>query len=573
MKKRIVSLLLAVLMLAFLTPLPRVCAFSSGAEIMAQIEDIYAAARSNAHLYSFYRKCAALVNWEVYLLGITKEVTACNGNGEYDAYCKKEVSSGGYHITPYGADQYTLSSALNTISMNGTRDVYNIVVGFQWSNTTLGRRYGHTCFINAILDGMVYYCESFDLEMNGKMIREGKPIVCSIEDFCDYYADWTVFDGVIYFGIRDYVDACTAYPAHLYVRTQESMTMRAYPCGPEIDALSQSIRAVGSGERLYVTALYRNAEGEYWYQIQENDKVGYIPAEETYVAKACLDDIRAVDVAVPGILRPGEGFTITGTVASRRSTIGSVVARVYDLNSGSDKPVLQSVVEPQALSCDLQRSGLAAGLAFSSLPIGHYRLLLSANAAGYCLVDGHRNSLREEEKLWQSDFYVSDSTDFVQVRFDGNGGNAELDSVLVRREDMLTELPGASRTGYLFDGWYTEEGTALEIGQAIAFDMSVFARWTRDSLNGWYCVDGVWHAYLNGEPLTGWHRVEGLEYCFTEDGAVRTGWALRGLRPCYLNASGAAASGTVSTAVGSCRFREDGTPYPIWEDPLLRMGQ
>jgi hypothetical protein len=57
-------------------------------------------------------------------------------------------------VKAYPASQYTLLDALNTITRNGTLDVYNILVGFQRTNTQLGSIYGHALLIHGIIDGM-----------------------------------------------------------------------------------------------------------------------------------------------------------------------------------------------------------------------------------------------------------------------------------------------------------------------------------------------------------------------------------------------------------------------------------
>ena len=171
---------------------------ASPSALRQQIQYIYQAAKRGAGTSTFKGYCAWYVNWQLYLLGINREFVGGNGNQEFDNYCDLTRSNGGYNITAYPAKSYSLRGALNAITESGTRDAYNILVGFQVGSGADGLKYGHTCFIHGIVDGQVYYSESFAATVDGVKHPEGAPIVCSIDTFCDYYT-WAVLDGVILF--------------------------------------------------------------------------------------------------------------------------------------------------------------------------------------------------------------------------------------------------------------------------------------------------------------------------------------------------------------------------------------
>lgn len=170
----------------------------SGDDLRRQVAYIYEAARAGAGTSSFKGYCAWYVNWQLYLLGINDEFVGGHGKDEYNNYEHLDESNGGYKITAYPAWAYSLRSALNAISDYGTRDVYNILIGFQVGDGADGALYGHTCFIHGILDGQVYFSESFAATIDGVKRPEGQPIVCSIDTFASYY-EWAVLEGVIWF--------------------------------------------------------------------------------------------------------------------------------------------------------------------------------------------------------------------------------------------------------------------------------------------------------------------------------------------------------------------------------------
>lgn len=167
-------------------------------EICREITTTYAEARKYFGFNSFSGYCGTYVALETYLLGIDAKYTPSNGCDAFDKYCELSVSTGGYGITAYPAKQYTLREALAIISAEGP--AYDILVGYQrGSSTADGQRYGHCVLINAIIDGTVYFSESFDFWIGNKKYKEGVALQCDLDYFCKTYEKFTQLDGVIDF--------------------------------------------------------------------------------------------------------------------------------------------------------------------------------------------------------------------------------------------------------------------------------------------------------------------------------------------------------------------------------------
>lgn len=70
------------------------------------------------------------------------------------------------------------------------------------------------------------------------------------------------------------------------------------------------------------------------------------------------------------------------------------------------------------------------------------------------------------------------------IQFDVNGGDGEkpADIAVVENQTTFPELPKTTRTGYTFNGWYTEAigGTLIEAGMTYEFtsDVTLYAHWT-----------------------------------------------------------------------------------------------
>ena len=198
MKRKIVAVLLIITLIIPIVFQQKVSAMSVS-DIRAQINNTYTAACAKAGVSSFNGYCAWLVNWELVILGINSSYIGGNGNDEYDNYKDMAKSSGGYYISAYPASSYNLKAALHEITDNGTKDAYNILVGFETGSGNEGALYGHVVFIHGIIDGTVYFCESFNATIGGNYYSEGSVIACSIAAFASYYDSWTTLDGVIHF--------------------------------------------------------------------------------------------------------------------------------------------------------------------------------------------------------------------------------------------------------------------------------------------------------------------------------------------------------------------------------------
>lgn len=167
-------------------------------ELRQKIAYLYQASLEYAEKDSFDGYCAFYVNTQLYLLKINRKYVAGNGNEEFDNYRYLERSNGGYNITAYPASKYTLKSALNTICDNGQKQVFNILVGFQRGVSNAGRKYGHTCFIHAIIDGTIYFSDSQKVTIDGVDYPEGTPLTATVDQFSEFYKPWTL-DGLIHF--------------------------------------------------------------------------------------------------------------------------------------------------------------------------------------------------------------------------------------------------------------------------------------------------------------------------------------------------------------------------------------
>ncbi len=504
MKLRVISLLLAMAMLLAVLPAPASAEMLGNSDLEMQIQNTYRAAVRSSGKWSFNGYCGSLVSWQTYLLGIDTVKYGCNGNDQYDLYSNLGTTTGGYRVKCYPAAQYDLRSALNAITRNGAEDVYNMVVGFQKTNTWQGSIYGHAVFVHGIVDGIVYFVESYSTSLGGQYWAEGTPIHCSIDTFCDYYNSWTVFDGIAYFGLRTYADACKIYPASMYAVASGNEQIYSEPADPGVYEGTLSGDSIVAGEMVKVTALLETPCGRYYYQLDRGGRAEYVPAEKLVWIADSFEDVAIADQRMPEIIRKGNGFVLRGTVSALNCCISNVQVDVYNTAQGMRKPVMEGQLSVEGKSVSLNTWQLDQYMTFRQLESGNYRIQVTAQVQTYVLQDGVPVVRSSEVELWDSAFrVVTDWKQYVTVLFDGNGGDAWISQTEAAVGSQIGELTGADRTGYVFTGWTLDpEGTQpIPQDYTVQEQITLYAQWVADSddLSGWQQVDGNWRYYLDGE--------------------------------------------------------------------------
>ena len=65
-----------------------------------------------------------------------------------------------------------------------------------------------------------------------------------------------------------------------------------------------------------------------------------------------------------------------------------------------------------------------------------------------------------------------------KVTFEANGGSVTPTTATTAADGKLTSLPTPARSGYTFNGWYTEDGTKVDTAYAFNADTTIYAQWT-----------------------------------------------------------------------------------------------
>lgn len=569
-KKKILRIASAlVVLLVFVSLLPHDASSVAETEaerISALATSTYKKALKRTGRSSFHGWCGAAVDQQIQVLGITTKVVGTDGNQKYDYFKKMDYTSGGYKVKAYAVSKYSLEKALNVISEDGTKNVYNIMVGFQKTNTSAGRKYGHAVFIYAILDGNVYFTESFDLTVSGKRYPEGQCVVVSIAEFAKSYNSWCKYEGLIHFGLKTYEEECLFLNAYLYANTTNT-TLYSAPCTPDVDDRSRPLRQLQEGERLSVIGMYRNTEGEYWYQV-EDAQIGYVRADDTAVQSMRYDDVTIDSVKAPTVLTEGSSFSIKGSVTGQFVSIVSVRAQVYRVDEDGMTHMMTTNAPVSANDYTLYKSKVAKRLTFKLLDIGSYHYELAAIVSNHYYADGALQTDWQTIKLWKSDFQVVDKKgETASVKFDAGEGVSELDAAELTLGQPLSALPTATREGYVFDGWYTADGEKVDEEYVLVGKMTLYAKWiAAGDVTGWYEENGRPYYVQDGVRVLGFFQVDGITYFQGADGYLATGWVDIDGERCYFNANGSIYTGWLLQPDGTYYMGMDGTMAIGWVD-------
>ena len=417
MKKAIchgfVCLLLAVILIAGIV-VPSSAATMTADDLKLQVRQTYLEAKEWSKLDSFSYLCGSFVAHQLYVLGINKAVSdgQCNGCNQFEKYCNRSTSSGGYQITAYDSDDYTLESVLNKLSSNGKKDVFNILVGFDrfTSSSEEGKeneKYGHVVFIHGIVGGKVYYVECFSVGGN----KSGTVLEASLSTFCSRYTPsrWT-FDGVINFTLDGKPTPVENYDDGVYIRKSNTPADMAKGDSFDIKGMVYSRK----NELQSVTAAVYDSTGKAVLKktvslerkffnlsrISSNLDFSTLPkGTYTYAVTAnngkTIRDVKAVDFnvgavstaedtvtldngAAPTVLAIGQDYAPTGIL---NSTVTNIISMSLKLYNASGAKIAEISAYPRAKTYDV--SNLNVGDMFTSLTPGVYTYRIAAkNAVG-----------------------------------------------------------------------------------------------------------------------------------------------------------------------------------------------
>ena len=252
-------------------------------DIKIQVTEIYQKALNMSGRSTFNGLCGLCVNYELRAMGIFG-AGSFNGNGNqwFDGLVDGDETAGGYTQTKY-AGSTCLTDIVNAYNGN---PVYNIVVSFPYGAKASTRPYGHVNFIHAIIDGKVYYTESYSTSG----CPEGSLIVKSVDDFVSTYTSLNGAPlGAIHFtngseDIQIVTDISTEdlfkrYPRYLYNDYVDDAYQKIFDLNTEImkrqsatgDWWASFLKSLKEGKEIILRELLANLGFDSQYELQMDE--------------------------------------------------------------------------------------------------------------------------------------------------------------------------------------------------------------------------------------------------------------------------------------------------------------
>lgn len=303
------------------------------------------------------------------------------------------------------------------------------------------------------------------------------------------YAQWHA--------VADYLSVCTEYPTYGLVQIVSNTYLKSLPCSRTTDENSTDIDRLSPGAVLEVMAIYKNNQGNYWYQVVYNGTTCYLYSGNTEWKGWLGSDVTIVGARDPEVLRKGKAFDIKGTVTTQFNQISAVYAYAYKGTATSGTAVISSSAKNLSTrKHNIFSSSVNKNLSFSKLDIGRYTYVLKVDCTYNYSNDG--TTLTTEQTAAPYAFHsavfdVVENGSTFTVTFDPQGGTVDPGSLQAVAPGSVS-LPEPSRDGFDFIGWYTQASGGTLVGAAGASykpsaDITLYAHWTKN------------HTHTPGQPV------------------------------------------------------------------------
>lgn len=272
MKKKLITILLAAIMLSGVFT---VSASAYNRDLVNSITANYNTALSMSGRNSFYGRCNLATAYQLKAMGIYKGQLDFSGSGNlwYGHFKNINKTSGGYNVITISG-----KNCLYDLIEQYGNEIYNIVYSLGTGGSSGPN---HAMYIRAIIDGYVYFADSFANSYNGRYYPEGSGTVLPLDTFIAAYRRMNGNPyGCIYFAKNDntehysgssetpdgWVTANRTYIPGEYIITSDMLQIRK-----RADSDSQSLGLLQNNDKVSVTEV----RGK-WGKIRYDSHVGWI---------------------------------------------------------------------------------------------------------------------------------------------------------------------------------------------------------------------------------------------------------------------------------------------------------
>ena len=266
MKQRITAFLLSLVML-FSVCLMNVSA--SGSDIRDDTAADYQAALSLAKTSSFYGHCNLATAYQLLAIGVYQGGLDFSGAGNqwYDHFSSVSRTSGGYSVITIGG-----KNCLYELTKQYGDELYNIVYCLGTGGTSGSK---HCLLIRAIINGQVYFADSFGCTYGTTYYPEGSCTVLSLDRFVSAYQGMNGDAlGCVYFtngSVTHRPDSSGESQPKAFGPGSYTVTASALNVRNQADISGKVLGLLANMETVTVTEVQQN-----WGKIQFQGQTGWI---------------------------------------------------------------------------------------------------------------------------------------------------------------------------------------------------------------------------------------------------------------------------------------------------------
>ena len=197
-----------------------------------------------------------------------------------------------------------------------------------------------------------------------------------------------------------YLSKCTYYPSNLNATVIGAAELRQYPSSDYT-----LLDTMAAGTKVRVTGVYKNAYGNYWYQVEKDGVTGYTFHDNLVVDEYLFDDLSVVDPKMDNIAL-NSGYYLKGWLRSVYNQMTQINARIYSGEDTTVSPALSSSAAVNTKEYTLSYSDVCDALHFNKLSAGYYTYEISADVKNYYVDNGTLTSKNENVVVWTAPFTV-----------------------------------------------------------------------------------------------------------------------------------------------------------------------
>lgn len=269
MKTKITALIISVIIMFSLLS---VTAFAQHSEIKDEITANYDKALSLAGTRSFHGNCNLATAYQLQAIGVYKNQLDYSGTGSsWHSYFKNiSETSGGYNVVTISGK----NCIYDLIERYGD-EIYNVAYSLGTGGSSGSN---HVLYIRAIIDGYVYFCDSFGTNYDHIYYGEGEGTVLPVDTFVSEYKRMNGNPyGCVYFTTDktehlegsadnpDFWNETRKFEAGKYI-TVKNINLRKNP-----DTYADAITSIPASSQIIISETKDN-----WGKVEWNNKTGWV---------------------------------------------------------------------------------------------------------------------------------------------------------------------------------------------------------------------------------------------------------------------------------------------------------